>query len=135
MTYQNLIEELQLRHGLRSEAHKKQEWQALRLRYEGSLNRTVWDTFLIRLESQARELNSSESEKVQQFISVLPTGLQAAISKERTRVHRTQMSVFPPSVSQTHILEFLQKIIGKPVKIVSLEEGQWLISCDLQEEM
>ena len=32
LTYQNIIEELQLRHGLRSEAHEKQEWQALRLR-------------------------------------------------------------------------------------------------------
>ena len=89
LTYQNLIEELQLRHGLRSEAHKKQEGQAFRLRYEGSLNRTGWDTFLIRFESQARELNISESEKVQQFISVLPTGLQTAIYKERNRVYRT----------------------------------------------
>ena len=94
--YPSLIEEMQLRHGMRNEAHKKQDWQNLRLRYEGGLNRTVCDTFFIRFESQARDLNISESEKVQQCIPTVPASLQTAISKERKRVHHTIMSGFPP---------------------------------------
>ena len=135
LTYQKLWEELSVAFGMHSELYRKQEWQALRLRYEGSLNRTVWSTFLVRFENLAKELKVSESEKTQQFQSAVPAGLQMAISREKARVHRLTISGFPPHVPQATVQKFLEAQVGKPLKLQHSDDGDWLVFWEIQEEM
>ena len=117
LSYHKLWEELQVTFGMHSEIYRKQEWLNLRLRFEGTLNRTTWSTFLVKFESLAKELKISESEKTQQFQNAVQTGLQAAISREKARVHRLQISGFPPTVPQVTVQRFLEIQVGKPLKL------------------
>ena len=135
LSYHRLWEELQVTFGMHCEIYRKQEWLNLRLRFEGTLNRTTWSTFLVKFESLAKELKVSESEKTQQFQNAVQTGLQAAISREKARVHRLTISGFPPSVSQGTVQKFLEIQVGKPLKLQRTDEYDWLVFWEIQEEM
>ena len=102
---------------MHSEIYRKQEWLNLRLRFKGTLNRTAWITFLVKFESLAKELKFSEGEKTQQFQNAVQTGPQAAISREKARVHRLTISGFPPNVPQVTVQRFLEIQVGKPLKL------------------
>ena len=135
LSYHRLWEELQVTFGMNSEIYRKQEWLNLSLRFEGTLNRTAWSTFLVKFESLAKELKVSESEKTQQFQNAVQTGLQAAISREKARVHRLTISGFPPSVSQGTVQKFLEIQVGNPLKLQRTDDYDWLVFWEIQEEM
>ena len=90
---------------------------------------------MVKFESLAKELKVSESEKTQQFQNAVQTGLQAAISREKARVHRLTISGFPPSVSQGTVQKFLEIQVGKPLKLQRTDEYDWLVFWEIQEEM
>ena len=133
--YRSMWEELDRTFGLHAALQQKSDWLALKLHYQGPLNRVVWGEFILRFEELADALKVSSDEKTSQFTNALPLHLKDLVTNARSKGNKVFMRGLPSGVASSAVRTFLKGLVGEQPKFLEEQEEGWTIVWDMQEEM